>query len=66
METIIIETYNDALNNIYFKKYADAIRKRRNEMLQKTDYMLSVDSNLDETSLSNIKNISSRITRLHE
>ncbi len=39
----------------FFKKYADAIRKRRNEMLQTTDYMLLVDSSLDETSLSNIK-----------
>jgi hypothetical protein len=55
METIIIETYKDGLNNIYFKKYDDAIRKRRNEMLQKTDYMLLVDSSLDESSLSNVK-----------
>ena len=43
METIIIETYNDGLNSIYFKKYADAIRKGRNKMLQETDYMLLVD-----------------------
>jgi hypothetical protein len=55
METTIIETYKDGLNNIYFEKYDDAIRKRRNEMLQTTDYMLLVDSSLDETSLSNIK-----------
>ena len=55
METIIIETYKDGLNNIYFKKYDDAIRKRRNKLLQETDYMLLVDSSLDETSLSNIK-----------
>ena len=55
METIIIETYHDGLNNICFKKYDDAIRKRRNEMLQETDYMLLVDISLDETSLSNIK-----------
>ena len=55
METIIIETYKEGLNNIYFKKYDDAIRKRRNEILQETDYMLLVDSSLDETSLSNIK-----------
>jgi len=55
METVIIETYNEGLNNVFFKKYADAIRKRRNEMLQTTDYMLLVDSSLDETSLSNIK-----------
>jgi len=55
METIIIETYNDGLNNIYFKKYADAIKKKRNEMLQETDYMTMKDSNLDESSLSNIK-----------
>jgi len=55
METVIIETYNEGLNNCFFKKYADAIRKRRNEMLQTTDYMLLVDSSLDETSLSNIK-----------
>jgi len=55
METVIIETYNDGLNNVFFKKYTDAIRKRRNEMLQETDYMLLVDSSLDETSLSNIK-----------
>jgi len=55
METIIIETYNEGLNNVYFKQQADAIRKRRNEMLQETDYMLLVDSSLDETSLSNIK-----------
>jgi hypothetical protein len=55
METVIIETYNDGLNNVFFKKYADLIRKRRNEMLQTTDYMLLVDSSLDETSLSNIK-----------
>jgi len=55
METIVIETYNDGLNNVYFKKYDDAIRKRRNKLLQETDYMLLVDSSLDETSLSNIK-----------
>jgi hypothetical protein len=55
METIIIETYKDGLNNIYFKKYDDLIRKRRNKLLQETDYMLLVDSSLDETSLSNIK-----------
>ena len=55
METIIIESYNDGLNNVYFKKYADAIRKRRNKMLQETDYMVLVDSSLGETSLSNIK-----------
>jgi len=55
METIIIETYKDGLNNIYFEKYDDAIRKRRNKLLQETDYMLLVDSSLDETSLSNIK-----------
>jgi len=55
MEIIIIETYIDGLNNIYFKKYADAIRKRRNKMLQETDYMVLVDNSLDETSLSNIK-----------
>ncbi len=55
METIIIETYKDGLNNIYLKKYDDAIRKRRNKLLQETDYMLLVDSSLDETSLSNIK-----------
>jgi len=55
METTIIETYKDRLNNIYFKKYDDAIRKRRNKLLQETDYMLLVDSSLDETSLDNIK-----------
>ena len=55
METTIIETYKDGLNNIYLKKYDDAIRKRRNKLLQETDYMLLVDSSLDETSLSNIK-----------
>jgi len=55
METVIIETYNEGLNNVFFKKYADAIRKRRNKLLQETDYMLLVDSSLDETSLSNIK-----------
>ena len=55
METVIIETYKEALNNIFFKKYDDSIRKRRNEMLQETDYMLLVDSSLDETSLSNMK-----------
>ena len=55
METIIIETYREGLNNIYFKRYDDTIRKRRNEMLQGTDYMLLNDSSLDETSLSNIK-----------
>ena len=55
METIIIETYNNGLNNICFKKHADAVRKRRNEMLQETDYMVLVDSSLDETLLSNIK-----------
>jgi len=55
METVIIETYKEALNNIFFKKYDDTIRKRRNEMLKETDYMLLVDSSLDETSLSNIK-----------
>ena len=55
IETVIIETYKEALNNIFFKKYDNTIRKRRNEMLQGTDYMLLVDSSLDETSLSNIK-----------
>ena len=55
METVIIETYKEGLNNIYFKKYDDAIRKRRNEMLQRTDYMLLIDSSLDEISLSNMK-----------
>jgi len=55
METTIIETYKDGLNNIYFKKYDNAIRIRRNEMLQETDYMLLLDSSLDEISLSNIK-----------
>jgi len=55
METIIIETYNDGLHNVFLKKSADAIRKRRNEMLQETDYVLLIDSSLDETSLSNIK-----------
>ena len=55
IETVIIETYKEALNNIFFKKYDNTIKKRRNEMLQGTDYMLLVDSSLDETSLSNIK-----------
>ena len=54
METIIIETYKDGLNNIYFEKYDDAIRKRRNKLLQETDYMMLKDSNLDDISFSNL------------
>jgi len=55
METTIIESYNDGLNDVFFKKYADAIRKRRNESLQDTDHKILLDSSLDETSLSNMK-----------
>jgi Fic family protein len=55
METTIIETYNDGLNDVFFKKYVDAIRKRRNEILQDTDHKILLDSSLDESSLSNIK-----------
>jgi len=55
MENIIIESYKDSLNNVFFKKYADVINKRRHEMLQETDYMLLVDCSLDETSLYNMK-----------
>jgi len=46
MENIIIESYKDGLNNVFFKKCADAIRKRRNKLLQETDYMMLKDSNL--------------------
>ena len=55
METTIIETYNDGLNDVFFKKYAEAIKKRRNEILQDTDHKILLDSSLDETSLSNMK-----------
>jgi len=51
MENIIIESYKDSLNNVFFKKCADVIRKRRNEILQETDHILLVDCSLDETSL---------------
>jgi len=55
MENTIIETYNDGSNDVFFKKYADAIRKRRNEILKDTDHKILLDSSLDETSLSNMK-----------
>jgi uncharacterized FlgJ-related protein len=54
MENIIIESYKDGLNNVFFKKCADAIRKRRNKLLQETDYMMLKDSNLDDISFSNL------------
>ena len=43
METTIIETYNDGSNDVFFKKYADAIRKRRNEILQDTDHKILLE-----------------------
>jgi len=55
METTIIETYNDGSNDVFFKKYADAIRKRRNEILQDTDHKILLDSSLSKTSSSNMK-----------
>ena len=52
-KVIRLDTYKEGL--IYFKEYDNAIRKKRNELLQKTDYMLLADSNLDEASIIKLK-----------
>ena len=54
MQKIIkINTYKEGL--VYFKDYDDAIRKRRNDELQKTDYLMLADSNIDEEYLIKVK-----------
>ena len=52
-ETITIGTYQEGL--IYFKKYYDGIRRKRNELLQGTDYLMLSDSNLEEASIIKLK-----------
>jgi len=54
MDKIIkLDTYKEGL--VYFKDYDDAIRKKRNEELQKTDYLMLADSNIDEDYLIKVK-----------
>ena len=54
MDKIIkLDTYKEGL--VYFKDYDDAIRKRRNDELQKTDYLMLADSNIDEEYLIKVK-----------
>ena len=52
-EVIKLDTYKEGL--VYFKEYDDAIRKKRNEELQKTDYLMLADSNIDEDYLIKVK-----------
>ena len=53
VETITIGTYKEGL--IYFKKYYDAIRKKRNELLKRTDYLMLNDVNIDLEYLNKVK-----------
>ena len=48
-----INNYKEGL--IYFKEYDDIIRAKRNELLQKTDYLMLADSNIDEEYLNKVK-----------
>jgi len=54
--TIIqMESYKDGLTKYLFKRITDAIRKKSNELLQQTGYMMLADSNSDEASLASRK-----------
>jgi len=53
VETITIGTYKEGL--IYFKKNSDAIRKKRNELLKRTDYLMLNDVNIDLEYLNKVK-----------
>lgn len=52
-KVIRINNYKEGL--IYFKEYDDIIRAKRNELLQKTDYLMLQDSNIDEEYLNKVK-----------
>jgi len=52
-KVIRIGNYKEGL--VYFKEYDDAIREKRNELLQKTDYLMLADSNIDEEYLNKVK-----------
>ena len=52
-KVIRINNYKEGL--IYFKEYDDIIRAKRNELLQKTDYLMLADSNIDEEYLNKVK-----------
>ena len=58
VEVIQLNGFLDAYNKIdYYKKKVEEIRKKRNEMLLKTDYLLLPDSKIynDEIELNKVK-----------
>lgn len=58
VEVIQVNGFLDAYNKIdYYKRKVEEIRKKRNEMLQRTDYLLLPDSKIynDEIELNKVK-----------
>ena len=52
-KVIRINYYKEGL--VYFKEYDNVIREKRNELLQKTDYLMLPDCNIDEEYLNKVK-----------
>ena len=48
-----INNYKEGL--VYFKKYDDVIRRKRNELLKRTDYLMLNDVNIDLEYLNKVK-----------
>jgi len=52
-KVIRINSYKEGL--VYFKEYDNVIRRKRNELLQKTDYLMLNDIDIDEEYLNKVK-----------